>query len=56
MTPFESARQAAVRVALLSDAERSAALGAVADKIARFARKEGLEGHARSALSRFGKG
>ena len=31
------------------------ALGAVADKIARFARKEGLEGHARSALSRFGK-
>ena len=29
------------------------ALGAVADKIARFARKEGLEGHARSALSRF---
>ena len=33
MTPFESARQAAVRVALLSDAERSAALGAVADAI-----------------------
>ena len=29
------------------------ALGAVADRIARFARKEGLEGHARSALSRF---
>ena len=31
------------------------ALGAVADKIAVFARKEGLEGHARSALSRFSK-
>ena len=31
------------------------ALGAVSDKIARFARKEGLEGHARSALSRFEK-
>ena len=29
------------------------ALSAVSDKIARFARKEGLEGHARSALSRF---
>ena len=29
------------------------ALGEVADKIARFARKEGLEGHARSVLSRF---
>ena len=29
------------------------ALRAVAGKIARFARKEGLEGHARSALSRF---
>ena len=29
------------------------ALQAVSDKIARFARKEGLEGHARSALSRF---
>ena len=31
------------------------ALGAVADKIAVFARKEGLEGHARSVLSRFEK-
>ena len=31
------------------------ALGAVADKIALFARKEGLEGHARSVLSRFVK-
>ncbi len=29
------------------------ALSAVSDKIARFARKEGLEGHARSVLSRF---
>ena len=29
------------------------ALKAVSDKIARFARKEGLEGHARSVLSRF---
>ena len=29
------------------------ALAAVADDIARFARKEGLEGHARSVLSRF---
>jgi histidinol dehydrogenase len=29
------------------------ALQAVSDKIARFARKEGLEGHARSVLSRF---
>ena len=29
------------------------ALGEVAEKIARFARKEGLEGHARSVLSRF---
>ncbi len=29
------------------------ALRAVADKVALFARKEGLEGHARSALSRF---
>ncbi|MDO4867521.1 MAG: histidinol dehydrogenase [Clostridia bacterium] len=29
------------------------ALGAVSEKIARFARKEGLEGHARSVLSRF---
>ena len=29
------------------------ALAAVADKVARFARKEGLEGHARSALARF---
>ena len=29
------------------------ALAAVSDKIARFARKEGLEGHARSVLSRF---
>ena len=29
------------------------ALGTVADKIAVFARKEGLEGHARSVLSRF---
>jgi len=29
------------------------ALGEVADKIALFARKEGLEGHARSVLSRF---
>ena len=31
------------------------ALAAVADKIALFARKEGLEGHARSVLSRFDK-
>ena len=31
----------------------SDALAAVSDKIARFARKEGLEGHARSVLSRF---
>ena len=31
------------------------ALGEVADKIALFARREGLEGHARSALSRFGE-
>ena len=31
------------------------ALGEVADKIAAFARKEGLEAHARSALSRFGE-
>ena len=31
------------------------ALGAVAEQIARFARQEGLEGHARSVLSRFDK-
>jgi len=31
----------------------ASALQAVSDKIARFARKEGLEGHARSVLSRF---
>ena len=31
------------------------ALEAVADKIAYFANKEGLDGHARSVLSRFGK-
>ncbi|MBR0445501.1 MAG: histidinol dehydrogenase, partial [Clostridia bacterium] len=29
------------------------ALGDIADKIVRFARVEGLEGHARSILSRF---
>jgi len=33
----------------------AAALEAVSGKIARFARKEGLEGHARSVLSRFEK-
>ena len=42
----------AARERMLGHIRAAAALERVSDKIARFAREEGLEGHARSVLSR----
>ena len=49
----KAAAAEAARLQLYSDPESTEVTRAVAGKIARFAEKEGLSGHARSALIRF---